>query len=123
MLKTARLKLRNFLSCDAEIIHSYRNAPECLRYQRYDDTSIGYITDFVKRFALSTFLSCEDEQHYAIADLYTGTLIGDLSIFYSERDRCFTLGITIAIEHQRHGYAYEILGSVISHIKAKYPIF
>ena len=121
MLKTARLRLRNFTPADADKIYEYRNTPECLRYQRYDDTSIEYIKDFVERFATSAFLSREKEQHYAIADLYTDELIGDLSLFYSESDACFTLGITLAGEHQRRGYAYEILDAVISRLEAKYP--
>ena len=48
-------------------------------------------------------------------------MIGDISVFFSENDNCFTLGITIAPQFQMQGYAYEILREVIAQIQNHYP--
>lgn len=121
MIKTARLRLRNFLPADAEVMQEYRSTQECSEYQRYAGTGIEYLRSFIKNFSASSFPSTEEEQHYAIAELSSNGIVGDLSVFFSERDRCFTLGITVSPAHQRNGYAYEILSSVISKLKASYP--
>lgn len=47
--------------------------------------------------------------------------MGDLSCFYTEADRCITLGITVAPEHQRKGYARELLTALIGAIRERYP--
>lgn len=122
MLKTKRTHIRNFQPADASALFDYRNDEYCSRYQRYDDTSIEYLSEFVKNFDSSTFLSTEEEQHYAVADISSDNIIGDISIFFSEKDNCFTLGITVSPPYQRQGYAYEVLDAVISGIFEKYPL-
>lgn len=48
-------------------------------------------------------------------------MIGDISIFYTTKDECFTIGITISPFYQSNGYAYEILSKVIEKICEVYP--
>ena len=48
-------------------------------------------------------------------------MIGDISVFFSEADNCFTLGITIAPAFQKQGYAYEILKEVTEQLQTAYP--
>ena len=48
-------------------------------------------------------------------------MIGDISVFFSEADNCFTLGITIAPLFQKQGYAYELLKEVIAQMQNHYP--
>ena len=119
MLKTQRLSLRNLRMEDVLVIHGYRNDSDCARYQRWEDTTETAVADFVRRFADSAFLSKEEEQHYALCT--ERALVGDLSYFYTEEDRCVTLGITIAPEHQRKGYAREVLSAVVKAIREQYP--
>ena len=119
MLRTGRLWLRNLRPADAIPIAAYRKDPDCFRYQRWEDVSEEAVAALVSRFSGSTFLSEEEEQHYAIC--CGEELAGDLSVFYSSQDRCVTLGITVAPEHQRKGYAREILADVIAEIRRKYP--
>lgn len=121
MLQTQRLCLRNLCPDDAAALHRYRNDNRCSRYQRYEDTSPAYLQRFVQAYARSTFPSLEEEQHYALVHSESGAMVGDLSVFYTEKDRCFTLGITIAPEHQRQGYAYELLQAVVAQLRQRYP--
>ena len=119
MLKTERLHLDNLRIADVKIITAYRNDPQCAKYQRWEDTSEEAVTAFAKTFENSVWLSKEEEQHYAIRA--GENLAGDLSYFYNEEDRCVTLGITIAPEHQRKGYAKEILSAVVDAVRKNYP--
>lgn len=119
LLETKRLFLRNLQSEDAEAIHSCRNDPDCFRYQRWEDTSADAVKAFVETYGDCAFLSRQEEQHYAVCS--GETLVGDLSYFYTEADRCVTLGITIFPVHQRKGFAGEILGAVVSAVQQKYP--
>ena len=118
MLRTERLWLRNLCPADTIPIAAYRKDPDCARYQRWETVSMEAVADFVSRFSGSVFLSEEEEQHYAFC--CGEELTGDLSVFYSLKDRCVTLGITVAPEHQRKGYAREILAAVIAEIRRKY---
>ena len=121
MLRTSRLCLRNFCSADISKIYDYRNDSQCSLYQRYEDAGMEYLQKFVQDFSRSSFLSREEEQHYAIVCHTTGEMIGDLSVFFTERDNCFTLGITVAPLFQRQGYAYELLKEVIARMRKQYP--
>ncbi len=121
MLETKRLLIRNLQAVDAEIMFAYRNDERCSRHQRYDDTSLPYLQNFVEQYGKSRFLSKEPEQHYGIAEKDSGKTIGDMSIFFSEKDNCFTLGITLAPEKQGQGYGYEILQAVITRLQEAHP--
>ena len=119
MIKTSRLQLRNLRESDIPLIHAWRNDPACFRYQRWEATSEEAVTAYVKEYENSRFLSEEEEQHYAVCA--GETLIGEISCFYTESDRCITLGITVSAEHQRKGYAREILAAVIEVVQKKFP--
>lgn len=118
-LETRRLFLRNLRPEDGAQIHGYRNDPGCFRYQRWEDTSAEAVQAFVREYAACEFLSKQEEQHYAVCA--GEKLVGDLSYFYTEEDRCVTLGITVSPDHQRKGYAREILAAVISAVRETYP--
>lgn len=121
MLHTRRLYLRNLCPADAEVLHQYRSDPRCSRFQRYEDTGLSYLEDFVQRYARCAFPSRQEEQHYAFVRQEDGAMIGDLSVFYSEADRCYTLGITVAPGCHRQGYAGELLREVIARLRAADP--
>lgn len=119
-LKTARTQLRNLLPTDRSIIHAYRNDESCARFQRWKDASIEAVDQMILAHSQDIFPSLLVEQHYAIADLRNQP-IGDLSVFYTAQDRCITLGLTIAPQHQHRGLARELLSAVIRTLHKNYP--
>lgn len=119
MVKTQRLYLRNLQESDVLPIYNWRNDPVCFRYQRWEDTSAEAVAAYVRRFENSRFLAQEEEQHYAVCA--GDQIVGELAYFYTESDRCVTLGITIASGHQRKGYAREILLAVVHAVRRAYP--
>ena len=121
MLRTKRTCLRNLHPDDVPTLLAYRNDVSCNEYQRYDDTSETYLQGFVNTYSHCMFLSVEEEQHYAIVCNTDGKMMGDVSIFFSEEDNCFTLGITISPSYQKQGYGYEIMNEVVLQLQEKYP--
>lgn len=121
VLQTHRLLLRNLCSDDVGLLFAYRNDKQCNLYQRYDDTSIEYLRSLVQTYAHSCFPSREQEQHYAIVQRENGCMVGDLTVFFTEKDSCFTLGITIAPEYQKQGYAFELLKEVVAVLRKREP--
>lgn len=119
-LQTQRLYLRNLHPGDLDGVYAWRNDPSCAKFQRWEDTSREAITHYIGRFRSCRFLTEAEEQHYAVC-LQDGTLTGELSCFYTESDRCITLGITVAPAYQRTGIAREILRAVIAAIQKKHP--
>ena len=119
MVKTQRLWLRNLRESDVPAVWGWRNDPDCFRYQRWEATSAEAVAAYVKRFENSRFLSEEEEQHYAVCA--GREIVGELAYFYTDKDRCVTLGITIGPVHQRKGYAREILVSVVNAVRRAYP--
>lgn len=118
-LETERLYLRTLRPEDAGAIYAYRNDRRCYEYQRWEDTSMAAVRAFVEKFGQSVFLSEQEEQHFAVCA--GNVLAGDLTYFYNEEENCVTLGITISPEHQRRGYAREILRAVIEATQRRYP--
>ena len=121
MLQTARLHLRNFCIDDVDILFDYRNDIRCNSFQRYENTDRAYLERFVCDYSDCSFLSKEEEQHFAIVCNADYAMVGDLSVFFSEDDNCFTIGITIAPLFQRQGYAFELLHEVIARMQKQYP--
>lgn len=119
-MQTDRLYLRNLQDGDAQALFACRQNAECAKFQRWEDTSLSAIRAFIDKFRGCRFLSEQEEQHYAIC-AHDGTLVGDLSYFYTEADGCVTLGITVFPAHQRRGIAREILAAVISAVQIRYP--
>ena len=111
-LKTDRLLLRNLTVSDEAVIYAYRNDEGCARYQRWEDTSRECVRSLIETHRQDVFLSDREEQRYGLSSP-EGKLLGDLAYFYTEADRCITLRITVAPEHQRKGYAFELLAAVI----------
>jgi len=119
-LQTSRLILRNLSPQDLPVILRIRNDPNCAKYQRWNETSADAISALITDHNKDRFPSLCHEQRYAIA-LTCGICIGDLTVFYSETDRCFTLGVSVDPDHQRNGYAYEILTRVIETLQKLAP--
>lgn len=118
-LKTERLFLRNLRGSDADAVYAYRNDRRCREFQRWEDTSREAVSAFVSAFGGDEFLSDKEEQHYAVCA--GERLVGDISYFYTAEDRCITLGVTIAPEYQRKGYALEMLQAVIRAVQSRHP--
>lgn len=112
IIETNRLVLRNFKEGDIDILHSYKNNEICSKYQRWENTSKAYLTNFIKEQSLKNFN--DDSLQLAIANKENDDLIGD--IFIANKENCITIGYTVDSKYHRKGYAYEIINTLISYL-------
>ena len=112
MLTTDRLAIRNLTIDDLDILYDYRNNKECSKYQRWDNTSKLHIEYLIDKEKYKVF--GVDTGNFAIVNKTSNVIVGD--IFFSIKDKTITLGYTIAPQHQRKGYAFEILSEVLLYI-------
>lgn len=118
-LETNRLVLRNLKCEDLECLYEYRNNEDCSRYQRYSCKEKQALANLIDLHETDLLLSTVPEQHYAIA-LKDDRIIGDLSYFHQEEERCVTLGFTISNRFWKRGYAYELLSFLIPMIRTAF---
>ena len=112
IIETDRLVLRNFKEKDINILYSYRNNKNCSKYQRWENTSKEFLTNFIKEERLKTISN--DSLQLAIAHKKNDDLVGD--IFIARKEKCITIGYTVNFKHHRKGYAYEIINALISYL-------
>lgn len=116
-LRGPRLTLRRTLPGDAKPISRYRDLPEVARFQswtRYDEATAarmiagqaGLIPD-----TPGTWLQL------VIVETALAAIVGDTAIHFREDDPAqVELGINLAPDHQRRGYAAETLGLVLDYV-------
>jgi RimJ/RimL family protein N-acetyltransferase len=116
-LFSPRLLLRRLERGDAEAIFSYRSRPEVARYQSWE----SYGPDDAARL-IDGQLEMEPGVpgtwlQLAIVEQATGVLVGDCGLHCRKDDpRQMELGVTLAPNHQRRGYATEALSCVIDFV-------
>ena len=91
IIETDRLVLRNFKEKDINILYSYRNNKNCSKYQRWENTSKEFLTNFIKEERLKTISN--DSLQLAIAHKENDDLVGD--IFIARKEKCITIGYTV----------------------------
>lgn len=118
-LFSQRLLIRNFKETDLDTFYYYRNDTECSKYQHWNNTSKEYLRDFIQLQQNRTLKDGDIQLAIALND--NNELIGDLYI--AIKGKTITLGYTISPNHQRKGYAYEILSSLIPLLLKQYNEF
>lgn len=118
-LSSTRLSIRKFKETDLNTLYSYRNDADCAKYQRWENTTLEQLRDVIQK---QQHRKLEDgDIQLAIARHDTDELIGD--VYIAIKGHTITLGYTILPKHQRKGYAYEVLSSLILRLFNKYKGF
>lgn len=117
-IETDRLLLRNVAAKDAEIMYDYRSNEICARYQRgqvKDRDGIAQQVELRKDDVM-----CMDAPFMvAVALKDTDEMVGEIVVM--PNDGTISLGYTISYKHQRKGYAFEALTSLIDMLHERYP--
>ena len=116
--ETERLRLRNLIPEDIEVMFDYRNNEICSRYQRGQTKTYDGIKDLIQRRKDDEF-SLGDPFMIAVALKKTNEMIGEIVVMPSEKT--FSLGYTFSYKYHRMGYAFEALSFLIEHLHFKYP--
>ena len=119
-LKSDRLVLRNLNNNDLSFLMALRADPSAARYQRWEDSSRENIQSMIDEHRRDVLLSDKEIQRFMIA-LPDTTPLGTLVLFVTPKEGCITVGITLAAEHRRKGYAREILSLLNAKAAETYP--
>jgi aminoglycoside 6'-N-acetyltransferase len=115
-LTTERLVLRRFIDADAQALAAYRNDPEVARYQTWERCSLAEAKALITEFKHLSFGTPGEWIQAAVALRGANQLIGDIAMKLQRNDpRQAVVGFTIARDHQRRGYAHEILTGLFDH--------
>jgi RimJ/RimL family protein N-acetyltransferase len=117
-LETPRLILRSFTEHDIKPFMLYRSDPQVARYQGWEapfswEQATQFVSEMIAR------IPGEPGQWYQIAleQKLTGQMIGDC-VFQrlTEDHRQAEIGITLARQFQRQGYASEAVSRLLDHL-------
>jgi RimJ/RimL family protein N-acetyltransferase len=115
-LTTERLILRRLDNVDAHAMAAYRNDPEVARYQSWERCSLAEAKTLITEHKNQPFGRPGEWIQAAIALRSTNQLVGDVAMKLQRHDpRQAIVGFTVARNHQRRGYAREILSAVFDH--------
>lgn len=115
--ETERLRLRNVIQEDVDVIFDYRNNEICSHYQRGQTKTYEGIADLIQRRKNDT-ISVENPFMIAVALKETNEMIGEIVVFPNENT--FSLGYTFSYKYHRQGYAFEALSVLIDFLHGKY---
>lgn len=114
LLHTERLLIRNLKLSDLTDFHAYRSNPEVTKYQGFDVFSLQQAEDFINEQIDKDFGNPGEWVQYGIENKTTGRLIGDCAVKLDGNDtRLAEIGITIAPQEQKKGYAKETLLAIL----------
>ena len=117
-LETARLRLRNVVAEDADIMHDYRNNEICARYQRGQTKEYDGIAALIQR-RREDLLSVDAPCLMAVALKDTDEMVGEIVVM--PNDGTISLGYTFSYKHHRKGYAFEALTALTDLLHAQHP--
>jgi len=115
--ETERLRLRNVISEDVDVMFDYRNNEICSRYQRGQTKTYEGIEDLVQR-RKGDKISKESPFMIAVALKEANEMIGEIVVMPSENT--FSLGYTFSYKYHRQGYAFEALSVLIDSLHEKF---
>lgn len=115
--ETKRLRLRNVIAEDVDVMFDYRNNEICSRYQRGQTKTYEGIEDLVQR-RKEDRISVEAPFMIAVALKDSNEMIGEIVVMPNENT--FSLGYTFSYKYHRQGYAFEALSALIDSLHEKF---
>lgn len=115
-LTTQRLVLRRLGDADAPALAAYRNDPEVARYQSWERCSLPEARALIEEYKRLPFGAPGEWIQAAIALRTTNEIVGDIAMKLQRHDpRQAVIGFTVARQHQRRGYAHEMVSALFDH--------
>ena len=107
--------LRRFTDADVRPFFAYRNDPAVARYQGWASCGLAEATEFIRRHQSQEAGVPGQWLQIALARKDTNALLGDCAFQVHARDpRQATVGVTLARENHRQGFATEALSCLLA---------
>ena len=119
-IQTARTIMESMRRSDAGELFAYRADPGVARYQNWAPGTLADANDFIARGGEVPFATAGHWFQLAIRSRDSDRLLGDLGLHFLPRDSDpavpgqVEIGISIAPDAQRQGYAKEALAAVLA---------
>ena len=117
LLKTERLRIRQFQDSDLESFFDYRNDPDVARYQGWN---VPYSRERTLEFVAEMSAKEPPVQgkwfQAAIEESETGEMIGDVAFFLKKDGPQACIGYTIARQYWRKGYGIEAARRLLDYL-------
>lgn len=115
-LHTQRLRLRPITIDDAAAMLAYKSDPEVVRYVPYGPLELGEVERRIATtWSTTRFTRQGDAVCLAVEESATGTLVGDVVLFWrSETDRAGEVGYIFDPRFAGRGYATEAVGALLA---------
>ena len=114
---TSRLALRNLEPNDGPRIFSYHRRPEVARFQSWGTDSVDSVQTYIRGLEAIEPGAPGKWYQVGIFLLDGGKLIGDVGFHVMEHDpEQAEIGITVAPDFQRQGYASEALRAIFNYL-------
>ena len=112
---TDRLRLRLFTKADAAWLFDLHSRPDVARFLPYDAWRADELDEKVAAKTRRTGLHEGSEGlNLAVVVRATGTLVGDVSLFWRSREHeCGEVGFVFHPDHRGHGYATEATAAML----------
>ena len=116
-IATTRLVLRDLEASDGPRIFSYHRHPDIARFQSWGTESVDVIQSYIRRITAADPDTAGAWYQVGIYLLAGGKLIGDCGLRpLKDEPRQAEVGITLAPEFQRQGYAGEAFRALLSYL-------
>ena len=121
LFTTKRLKIRNLEEGDPDDFHHYRSNPEIAKFQGFEPFSKKEAHTFILDQKNKIFGLPGEWVQYGIELMDYQAIVGDCAIkLQNQNPMIAEIGITIAYQHQKQGYAKETLSGILNflfHVK------
>ena len=108
-----RITLRAMSESDVEAIHGWMSDPEVVRYLLYEPRARAEVLDKVREYSAALRLE-KDGDYLQPVIVVQGEVVGLMYFkIVSTTDLTAEIGWTIALQHQRNGYAFDAARAVL----------
>lgn len=116
-LETKRLVLRNLQESDLDDFHHYRSNAKICKFQSCDVFTIKESKKFINEQSQTIFGTAGEWKQVGIELKENKKLIGDLALKPDKSEpRTVEIGVTLAPEYQKKGFAAEAFTKVFEHL-------
>ena len=114
-ISTQRLRLTSLVASDAPALFEYRSDPDVCRYQSFEPGSLADAEAFIAGLKLDTFDTPGTWFQFAIRNLDSDQLIGDIGAhFLIEDPRQVEIGFTVSPAFQGQGFGAEAVSGLLN---------
>jgi RimJ/RimL family protein N-acetyltransferase len=114
-MQSSRLRIRPPTPSDAEAVYAYRSLPDVLRFQGWRPQSVAEVAERFAAQAVNPPDQPDTRYPHVLERIPDGVILGDCLFHLLSDVRQVEIGITVAPQFQRQGYALEAIRTMLEY--------